>query len=81
MTARLHPMGSQFSIPILWNLCSESVRAQNVETQLRTSRLAIRVELPLGWNTHLFFNTDTLNSVRKTDEEEAEKIVLLIFYF
>ena len=23
--ARLNPMGSQFSIPILWNLCSESV--------------------------------------------------------
>ena len=27
VSARLNPMGSQFSIPVLWNLCSESVVA------------------------------------------------------
>ena len=26
ISARLNPMGNQFSIPLLWNLCSESVR-------------------------------------------------------
>ena len=27
MSVRLNPMGSQFSIPVVWNLCSESVVA------------------------------------------------------
>ena len=27
MSARLNPMGGQFSIPVSWNLCSESVVA------------------------------------------------------
>ena len=26
MSARLSPMGNQFSIPVLWNVCSESVQ-------------------------------------------------------
>ena len=71
----LNPMVSQFSIPVLWNLCWESVIAQNVETQLRT--LAVRVQLPLGWNTFVLFNTDIVNFVWKTDV--AESNILLIF--
>ena len=32
MSARLNPMSSQFSNSALWNLCFESVGAQNIET-------------------------------------------------
>ena len=47
---------------------------------MRPSRgLAVRVKLLLEWNTYLLFNTDTVNFVWKTDEGEAESIVLLIF--
>ena len=59
MGARLNPMVSQFSIPVLWNLYSESVGG----TQLRTRHS----------------DTDIVNFVSKSDEEEAESIVLLIF--
>ena len=38
----------------------------------------VRVQLLLGWNTYLLFNTDIVNFVSKTDEGEAESIVLLI---
>ena len=41
--------------------------------------MAVRVQLPLGWNTYLLFNSDIVNFVWKTDEREAESIVLLIF--
>ena len=51
--------------------------AQNVDTQLRTLTLAVRVQLPLGWNTFVLFNTDIVNFLWKTDE--VESIVLLIF--
>ena len=51
--------------------------AKNVEIQLRTPKLA--VQLLLGWNTYLFFNINIVNFVWKTDEREAESIVLLIF--
>ena len=27
----------------------------------------VRVQLPLGWNTYLLFNSNTVNFVRKTD--------------
>ena len=50
---------------------------RNFETQLRTSTLAVRVQLPLGWNTYVLFHTDIVNFVWKTDE--AESIVLLFF--
>ena len=80
VSVRLNPMGSQLLIPVLWNLCSESVVAKNVETQLRTPKLAVRVQLPLRWNTYLFFNTDVVNFVWKTDAAETESIVLLIFF-
>ena len=42
--------------------------SQNFEIQLRTLTLAVRVQLPLGWNTYLLFNTDIVNFVWKTDE-------------
>ena len=51
----------------------------NVGTQLRTPRLVVRVQLPLGWNTYLLFNTDIVNFAWKTSRGEAESIVLLIF--
>ena len=51
----------------------------NFENQLRTPTLAVRVQLPLGWNTYLVFNTNNVNFVWKTNEGEAESIVLLIF--
>ena len=76
MSARLNPMGSQFLIAVLRNLCSELVGAFNVETQLRPPTLAVRVQLPLAWNTYLLFNTDIVNFAWKTDL--AESIVLLI---
>ena len=41
--------------------------------------MAFQVQLPLGWNTYMLFNTDIMNYVWKTDEVEAESIVLLIF--
>ena len=40
--------------------------------------MAIRVQLPLGWNTYLFFNSDIVNFVWKTYEGET-KTILLIF--
>ena len=71
MSARLNPMSSQFSIPVLRTLCSKSVGALNVETQLRTPKLVVWVQLPLEWNTCLLFNTDIANFVWKIGEGEA----------
>ena len=39
------------------------------------------VQLPSGWNTYLFFNYDIVNFVCKTDEREAESIVMLFLFF
>ena len=44
-----------------------------------TPTLAVRVQLPVGWNTFLYFNSDIVNFVWKTDDGEAESIVLLTF--
>ena len=77
MSARLNSMGSQFSIPVFWDLCSESVVTKTVETQLRTPTLVVWVQLPLGWNTYVLFNTNIVNFAWKTDE--AQSIVMLIF--
>ena len=52
--------------------------ASNFVTQLRTPTLAVRVQLMLGWNKYLVFNTDIVNFAVKTD---AESTVLLIFLF
>ena len=52
--------------------------AQTVDTKLRTSTLAVGVQLSLGWNTYVLFN-NILNFVWKTDEWEEESIALLIF--
>ena len=46
---------------------------------MRTLILVVRVQLPLGWNTYLLFNSNIVNFVWKTDEGEAESIVLLVF--
>ena len=46
---------------------------------MRIPTLAVWVHLPLGMNVYLVFNPDTVNSVWKTDEGEAENIALLIF--
>ena len=48
------PVRSQFSIPVLRNLCPEAV--------------VVRVQFPLGWNTYLFFNSHIVNFVWETDE-------------
>ena len=42
--------------------------------------LAVQVQLLLGRNTYLLFNTDIVNFVWKTDEGEAESIVTMCIY-
>ena len=42
--------------------------------------LALRVQLPLEWNTYLLSNSDILKFVLKTDEGETESIVLIMFH-
>ena len=54
------------------NLSSELVGHKILRTWLRTPILAVRVQLPLEWNTYLLFNFDIVNFVQKTDEGEAE---------
>ena len=46
---------------------------------MRAPTLAVRVQLPLGCNMYLLFNTDIVNFAAKTDEREVESIALLIF--
>ena len=41
--------------------------------------MAVRVQLPVGWNTYLLLNTDIVNFVWKTNEGMGESIVLLKF--
>ena len=38
---------------------------------MRTPKLVVWVQLPLGWNTYLLFNTDIANFAWKTGEGEA----------
>ena len=78
MSARLIPMDSQFSISVLWHLCLESVvgitlwdPVEDCDTGGRNS-ITVKME-------YLIFNTDIVNFVWKTNEGEAESIVLLIF--
>ena len=51
--------------------------AETVDTQLSTPALVVRVQLPLGWNTYVLFNTNIVSFAWKSDE--AQSIVLLIF--
>ena len=81
MSVRLNPVGSQFLIPLLWNLCSESVGHKILRPSWGLQHWWIRVQLPLGWNTYLLFNIDIVNFMSNTDEGEAECIALLIFIF
>ena len=46
---------------------------------MKTPTLVVRVQLPLGCNTYLLFNSDIVNFVGKIDEGEAKNIVLVIF--
>ena len=39
----------------------------------------VQVQLRLGWNTYLLFNTNIVNFVWKTNEEEAESIAFFSF--
>ena len=48
---------------------------------MRTPTLAIRVHLPLGWNTYLLFNTDIVKFVWKTDEVGRQKALFCNFLF
>ena len=77
---RLHPMGSQFSIPVLRNLYSKSVGSIKFWDPVE-DWVWVRVEIPLEWNNYLLFNSDFVNFVVKTDQGEAESIVLLTFVF
>ena len=46
---------------------------------MRTPTLAVRVQLPLWWNSYVLFNTDILNFAWKTSE--AESIVCWFLFF
>ena len=48
---------------------------------MRTLTLSVWFQLPLGRSTYLLFNTDIVNFVWKTDDGEAESIVLLFLFF
>ena len=80
ISARLNPMGNQFSIPLLWNLCSESV-GHKILRPVEDSDTGGPSSIFVRWNTCLLFNTDVVNFVWKNDEGEEGSIVLLIFVF
>ena len=42
--------------------------------------LAVRVQLPLGWNIYLLLNSDIVSFVWKTDEGKTESIVLIVLH-
>ena len=67
-TLRISPLVVELSVVVV------SARLNPMGSQL------VRVQLPLRWNTYLFFNTDVVNFVWKTDAAETESIVLLIFF-
>ena len=46
---------------------------------MRTSTVVIRVQLRLAQNMYLFFNSNIVNFVSKTNEGEVESIALLVF--
>ena len=72
-------MGSQFSIPVLGNFCSESVGSKKFWDPVEDSGTGGLSLITLGWNTPLLFNADIVNFVSKTDEGATESAVLLIF--
>ena len=41
--------------------------------------MAVPIQLPLEWNIYLLSNSDIVNFVWRTHEEEAESIFWLIF--
>ena len=66
---------------LFYEICVQNQLVIKFDAQFRTPTLVVRVQLPLGWNTYLIFNTDIVNFVWKPDEGEAESIVSLIFVF
>ena len=73
---RLNPIGSQFSIPVLWNLCSGSARGMKfwdpVEDSDKVGPSSITV------SNHRCFSILVLWSLWSTIEGETESIFLLI---
>ena len=43
--------------------------------------MAVRVQLLLGWNTYLLFNSNIVKFVWKINERESESVVLIIFVY
>ena len=70
---------AQFSTPVLLNFCSESMEGIKFWDPLEDSDTGGLSTVTVRWNTYLLFNSNILNFVWKTDEGEAESIVLLIF--
>ena len=68
---RLYLKGSQFSVSVLLNLCSEQWQHKILRLYLRTPTPAVLVHLQLEWNTYLLFNSNIVNFVWKTDEGEV----------
>ena len=54
-----------------WILWAASFRFPFYESCVQNQTLAVRVHLPLGWNTYVLFNTDIVSFMWKTDEREA----------
>ena len=46
---------------------------------MRTPTLAVQVQLTLGWTTYLLFISDIRNFVWKTNQGEAESIVIFCY--
>ena len=77
-TLRLSPLTVQHIVAVV-TVGSQSRRSQ-IESygSLRTPTLAVRIQLQLGLNTFLLFNSDSELCV-ESHEGKAESIVLLIF--
>ena len=75
----LNPMGSKFSIPPVSNLCSESVEASSFEILLKDSKTSSKFSVTVRVECLLLFNFGIVNSVSKTNEGEAESIIMSTF--
>ena len=82
MSARLNPIGSQFSI-LFYEICVQNHWGIKFWDPVEDSNpggpssIAVWVE----YHTYLLFNTNIVNFVWKTSKGEAESIVLLTFVF
>ena len=73
-------MGSQCLILILCNLYSESVMGRNFWDPTEDCDTGSPSSVTVRMEYLLFFNSDIVNFVWKTDDEETESIVLFIFF-